>query len=853
LNFPLFDQSSFADINTVVLKASNQDSFPTRTITDYISPLAATYIKDSWFMETSRAMGHIAPEFTYVHLYVNGLYWGMYGAMERIDDAMVASHLGGQPEDWDIIKPQGETIGSYQVWNDMFGIVRQIPYNSPATADAIYFQLQGLNPDGTRNLEYPVYLDMASLIDYLMLHYYAGSQEWVGQNYTYVRNRVDPGSGFKFIPWDQENSLDEFDRDLTYYDASHGQYADAPELSYYLRRSPEFRVRMADRINLHLSDGGALSDTANAERWQKLADQIEASIIGESARWGDAREGESVIIRWVDPPIFLPTLTIDHWRDAVNDVHSRWAERRSNLIARLTYEFLSPPVMSQCGGVVGSGYELSLSKPVGSPASAKLYYMLDGGDPRMIGGGLNPYAVQYTGPMCLTEDTRVTARLMNGTAWSAAVDATFDVATPPPNWLTGDYDNTGTVDSQDYAVWRQTFGQSVASYSGADGNGDGVVDAADYAVWRKYLGTTRQTGPDYSFDFIGQTYTQNFDTFRGTEATLPDYFNIAVVSGTDIYRNIFDATADAASSFTGIKAATSDGSDYSLTWREGTGAAALDDTRTLFMFTNNTGKAIVGFDVSYDVEAWVNGRRDNQLRFKYDVYEDSDESQAAEGRQAFETDIFATINPNHTPIVANDNQFVLDGKDSSNRVTVSGYVDLTTLLVDQNNPGAGVIGALPPGKTAYFRWQISNGVLLDGNRSALGIDNIRITALAEATTASGGLAAYIETLDSAFASAFGNDTIGTAPSAAIDLAVIDWSPAESLRKVNSRRLQNLQSSFDSLLSDSLLMIDLHDKDLSVRSPYEVRHMDSSGDNFDGNDEFLAELATTFGVLLFEDL
>ncbi|HEY7533705.1 MAG TPA: CotH kinase family protein, partial [Nitrospiraceae bacterium] len=258
LNFPLFDQSSFADINTVVLKASNQDSFPTRTITNYISPLAATYIKDAWFMETSRAMGHFAPEFTYVHLYVNGLYWGIYGAMERIDDAMVASHLGGEPEDWDIIKPQGETIGSYQVWNDMIGIVRQIPYNSPATADAIYFQLQGLNPDGTRNLAYPVYLDMASLIDYLVLHYYAGSQEWVGQNYAYVRNRVDPGTGFKFIPWDQENSLDEFDRDLTYYDASQGLYADAPELSYYLRRSPEFWMRMADRINLHLSDGGAL-------------------------------------------------------------------------------------------------------------------------------------------------------------------------------------------------------------------------------------------------------------------------------------------------------------------------------------------------------------------------------------------------------------------------------------------------------------------------------------------------------------------------------------------------------------------------------------------------------------------
>jgi hypothetical protein len=427
---------------------------------------------------------------------------------------------------------------------------------------------------------------------------------------------------------------------------------------------------------------------------------------------------------------------------------------------------------------------------------------------------------------------------MDGAAWSAAVDATFDVATPPPNWLAGDYDNTGTVDSQDYGIWRQSFGLSVPPYTGADGNGDGIVDVADFVVWRNYLGATRQVGPDFSFDFIGQTYTQNFDTFRGTEATLPDFFTIAVVSGIDIYRNVFDATTDSASSFTGIKAATSDGSNYSLAWREGTGAAALDDTRTLFMFTNNTGEAIVGFNVSYDMEAWVNGRRDNQLRFKYDVYRDSDEAQAAEGRQAFETDIFATLNPNHTPISANGNQFVLDGKDIANRATVSGYVDLTTLLLDQNNPGAGLFGALPPGRTAYFRWQISNGALLDGNRSALGLDNIRISAVSQTLAASVGLAATTESLDSAFSSMFEKATLLPVAHAALDLALIDWSPVESLH---------------SPPLDSLLIMELQDNDATEQDPSEVQKEDLSGDGADRHDRSLSELATTIGVPVLEDL
>jgi hypothetical protein len=169
----------------------------------------------------------------------------------------------------------------------------------------------------------------------------------------------------------------------------------------------------------------------------------------------------------------------------------------------------------------------------------------------------------------------------------------------------------------------------------------------------------------------------------------------------------------------------------------------------VFQFTNNTGQPIAGFDVGYDVEAWVNGRRDNQVRFKYDVYADSVESQAAEGRNAFETDIFATLNPNHTPIATNGEQFVLDGKSAANRVSVTGYVDLATLLKDETNPQFGFFGALMPGETAYFRWQISNGQLTDGNRSALGIDNVSITALA-AATGGGGLSASSADRSAAF-------------------------------------------------------------------------------------------------------
>jgi hypothetical protein len=55
--------------------------------------------------------------------------------------------------------------------------------------------------------------------------------------------------------------------------------------------------------------------------------------------------------------------------------------------------------------------------------------------------------------------------------------------------LVGDFNLNGTVQANDYTIWKSNFGIEDEVIAG-DGNGDGIVDAADYTVWRDNLGKT---------------------------------------------------------------------------------------------------------------------------------------------------------------------------------------------------------------------------------------------------------------------------------------------------------------------------------------------------------------------------
>lgn len=65
----------------------------------------------------------------------------------------------------------------------------------------------------------------------------------------------------------------------------------------------------------------------------------------------------------------------------------------------------------------------------------------------------------------------------------------FSVTTPGGG-LAGDYNGDGLVDAIDYAIWRETLGDTVTAGEGADGNGNGVIDSGDFTTWQDNYGAT---------------------------------------------------------------------------------------------------------------------------------------------------------------------------------------------------------------------------------------------------------------------------------------------------------------------------------------------------------------------------
>jgi hypothetical protein len=277
----------------------------------------------------------------------------------------------------------------------------------------MYYCLQGLNPDGTPNPNYPVLLDIDNYIDYLLITYYLGTTDWPGHNFFAARP-PDPGStGYKSFSWDNDSSFG-LTTDMT------KAYQLIAQPYYFLSGSPEFRIRFADHVQKHFFNGGALTPEVAAALYREMGQEIELAVIGESARWGDQATS----------PAPWPH-TVAEWRNQFNWALTIFFPQRTAIVLQqfrnntLLPSFDAPAFaldgVSQYGGAFTTGAELTMR----ATAGATIYYCLDGSDPRLPGGGINPAALVYEDGWELDGPTLIKARAWLNGEWSALADVTF--------------------------------------------------------------------------------------------------------------------------------------------------------------------------------------------------------------------------------------------------------------------------------------------------------------------------------------------------------------------------------------------------------------------------------------------
>ncbi len=272
LKYPVFGTDEPTKFNQLVLRCHFGNSWQHWKSNNRTR---AQYTRDVWTRCMQRHISGIGVNALYVHLFLNGMYWGIYNIAERVDDQYGKSHLGGEKEDIDVVKIEEDggnhieaSEGTLDAWQRMNETVALA-----ATDDNAYQQLDSL-------------LDIGQFIDYMLINQYAGNADWDYHNWYAIRRRGTDSEGFRFICWDSESIFEDVNEDNLSEDSGLGY---PTGIFHTLLRNDQFARRYQRRAKELLSEDGLLGQQSVVTLWDSLYHTIDKAIYDEAARWGDYR------------------------------------------------------------------------------------------------------------------------------------------------------------------------------------------------------------------------------------------------------------------------------------------------------------------------------------------------------------------------------------------------------------------------------------------------------------------------------------------------------------------------------------------------------------------------------------
>ncbi|MEZ6102311.1 MAG: CotH kinase family protein [Pirellulaceae bacterium] len=314
LNFPLFpadvlppdasaSQQTTTSFDTLILRGGNNNSWLHRGGNER---LRADYIRDQWMRDTYASMGHVSARGRYVHVLLNGLYWGVYNLCERPSAPFLATHFGGDKDDYDARNGDKMVDGDDRAWQELMSLVNQ-----------------GIHSDG----EYVAIcsrLDIVSFADFMLLNLYGANADYDGASNWYAGRNHKENGPYRFFVWDGERTNEDATNNTIEYDCDQCP----ARIFQRLRQWPPFRQLFRQRVQLHCTGGGVLTPQAAAERFAFRARQIENAVVAESARWGDYR----LIVHQHETGPYLRYSADAHWRVEIDRLMREYFPRRTGIL-----------------------------------------------------------------------------------------------------------------------------------------------------------------------------------------------------------------------------------------------------------------------------------------------------------------------------------------------------------------------------------------------------------------------------------------------------------------------------------------------------------------------------------------
>ncbi|TFH27474.1 MAG: T9SS type A sorting domain-containing protein [Bacteroidia bacterium] len=436
LHYPLFGEEGVDSFDKIDLRTAQNYAWSSGDSRN-------TFMRDVFSRDTQRDMNQPYTRSSFYHLYLNGMYWGLFQTQERAEARFAESYFGGAVEDYDVIKVNTEnynytleaTDGNSDHWFEI--------YTMWFASNQEYFRLEGKDQFGHPVKGGQVHVDIDNLIDYMLVIFYTGNFDSPTasfmnnkrpNNFYAIDDRTDFSRGFQFYAHDAEHTMfdevfspafglledrvnldkrtDGSHMDVSDFSAFHPQW-----LHYKLTFNEEYRIRFMDRASKHLAGDGSLTRSKLEGRLKVREEQIDKAIIAESARWGDAKSG-------------TPYTRDDHWVPQVNKLRKDYFPYRGDIVINQLktaglYSALEAPVAFHNDTIV-SNRTVHLDGPTtlrmeNKNSSGFFIYTTNGTDPRKVGGGYSEEAFPYFGKELifnLQSSVVIKARIKIGQEWS---------------------------------------------------------------------------------------------------------------------------------------------------------------------------------------------------------------------------------------------------------------------------------------------------------------------------------------------------------------------------------------------------------------------------------------------------